>query len=247
MQRLGIPIDAPFPESAYREVSDAFLTHTGRSITSVLDVGANFGQCAAFMADRNSIPSERIVCVEAHPGLAEFLRHQHPFEVVEGAVGVGASDREFFARRIDVPKPPRRGLLLRIPQTDNRVGMSSTLEHQHDSNVDVETIRVSAVSLKNLLEETGRSFDFAKIDVEGAALEALQSLGSRIDRLGSIQIEAETRRIWSGQSLWPDVQERLQEAGFDLVLYRLDRHFLQCESFWIRRDLIRSFVTSPAV
>lgn len=241
MRRLRLPLEAPFPEAAYREASDAFLTHTGRSIASVLDIGANFGQCAAYMAERNAIGAKNVVCVEAHPDLAATIRQRHPFLVLEGAVGVGLDDTPFFARRIGtVPARPWQRLL-GTAGTDNRAGMSSLLRHEQDVNDDVLSIRVPCVSLEHFLEESGRSFDFAKIDVEGAALKALESLGDRIDRIGSIQIEAETRRIWAGQSLWPDVRTYLEDAGFELTIYRLDRHFLQCESFWIRKELIRSF------
>lgn len=120
--------------------------------------------------------------------------------------------------------------------------MSSLLVHEQDDNRDVTPITVASIRLEDHLNATGRTFDFVKIDVEGAALSALHSFGPRIDRVNSIHIEAETRQIWAGQSLWNDVQNFLETSGFEMVLFRLDRHFLQCESYWIRTELIRSFL-----
>lgn len=244
MRRLKLPLAAPYPEAAYKEASDAFLTHVGRSIASVLDVGANFGQCAAFLAARNRIPAESVVCVEAHPELANHIREHQPFTVLEGAVGAGLEARDFLARPIDLPRVTFQDLLLGRTVTGTHPGMSSLLEHGHDENQGIRRIRTPSISLERFLEESERDFDFAKIDVEGAALEALMSLGDRIDRIGSIHIEAETREIWKGQSLWDEVRVYLEASGFELILFRLDRYFLQCESFWIRKDLIRSFVAA---
>jgi FkbM family methyltransferase len=242
MRRLRIPLAAPYPEAAYRDISDAFLTHVGRSVGSVLDVGANFGQCAAFLAARNSIPDGSVVCVEAHPRLAEYLRIHHPFQALEGAVGSGLESREFLARPIDLPRTTFVDVLRGRIGTSTRPGMSSLLVHGHDDNFGIEKIRVDPIALGQFLEENDLEFDLAKIDVEGAALEALLSLGDNIARLGSIHIESETRQIWEGQSLWRHVREHLETKGFELILFRLDRHFLQCESFWIRGDLVRSFL-----
>ena len=242
LRALRIPLDAPFPEDAYRSVADTFAMHVGRRIASVLDVGANFGQCASFLATRHAIPPEEVVCVEAHPDLAAYLTTHHSFTVVNGAVGLLEDERVFFARHVTPDRTRMRDALRGRVTTNNRPGMSSLLVHQQDGNADVAEVRVPGIRLSSLIHERGRGFDFAKIDVEGAALEALQSLGPSIDAIGSIHIEAETRQIWAGQALWPEISAHLERAGFEMVLYRLDRHFLQCESFWIRRSWIRSFL-----
>ena len=242
LRALRIPLDAPFPEDAYRSVADAFAMHVGRRIASVLDVGANFGQCSSFLAVRHAIPPTEVVCVEAHPDLAAYLAANHPFTVINGAVGLLEEDRVFFARHVTWDRTRLWDVLRGRVPTNNRPGMSSLLIHQQDGNADVAEVRVPGIRLSSIIDERGRGFDFAKIDVEGAALEALHSLGSSIEMIGSIHIEAETREIWAGQSLWPEISSRLDRAGFEMVLYRLDRHFLQCESFWIRRTWIRSFL-----
>ncbi len=245
MLRSGIPYHAHFPERAFRDVSESFHHHTGRPIRSVLDVGANFGQCALFLQRRLRLSPSDIVCVEAHPTLAQLLQSRTGFEVLHGAVGLTRSPRSFLARPVDV----RMGTVFdvmtdRIGSVD-RSGMSSSLVHGHDSNQDVTPTDVPGIHLETYLNSTGRSFDLLKVDIEGAGLQGLQSLGERIDRIASIHIEAETRPIWEGQSLWPEVHSLLISHGFELTLYRLDRYFLQCESYWIRSSLIRSFVDAP--
>jgi len=245
MHRLGIPFHAPFPERAYRDIADAFHIHTGYPIRSVLDIGANFGQCSLFLADRLGLPTTAVTCVEAHPVLARLLAERTGFSVIAAAVSSEPGPRVFNARHVD----ERRGSLVdllrdRVGSTD-RSGMSSLLTHGHDHNQDLDPVEVPSLLLGPFLQEHDLSFDFAKIDVEGAALEALHSLGSQIDRIASIHIEAETLPIWDGQALWDEVRAHLESHGFELVLYRLDRHFLQCESYWIRSSRIRSFA-SPA-
>ncbi len=241
-QDLRIPLTAPFPEIAYREVADSFEVHVGRPLASILDIGANFGQCSSYLSARNSIPAEQVVCVEAHPQLVEEIRRRHRFEVLHGAVGLTEEERTFFARDFEPERVRLRDVLQARVAANNRPGMSSLLVHQQDANDDVAAVRVPGILLEKYLTQSGRRFDFAKVDVEGAALEALKSFGERIDRIGSIHIEAETRTIWEGQSLWTEVNAHLEQSGFEMVLFRLDRHFLQCESFWIRQDWIRSFL-----
>lgn len=242
MRSLNLPLHAPFPATAYREASDAFHIHVGRPIQSVLDIGANYGQCSAYLSRRNRIDPASVVCVEAHPDLAAQLREALPFVILEGAVALDRGPQAFLARDIDERRLGWSDVFLGRHGSWDRSGMSSLLVHEQDDNRDVTPITVPSIRVEDYLDETARVFDFVKIDVEGAALAALHSFGPRIDRANSIHIEAETRQIWAGQSLWNDVRRFLETSGFEMVLFRLDRHFLQCESYWIRTELIRSFL-----
>jgi hypothetical protein len=61
------------------------------------------------------------------------------------------------------------------------------------------------------------SFDLAKIDVEGFALQVLKGFGDKIRGFKAIQIELETKQVWEGQSYYDDVVEYIKKFDFDIL------------------------------
>ena len=61
------------------------------------------------------------------------------------------------------------------------------------------------------------SFDLAKIDVEGFALQVLKGFGDKLDNFKALQIELEIKQVWDGQSFYQDVVDYLDGFGFKIL------------------------------
>jgi FkbM family methyltransferase len=120
------------------------------------DVGANIGYFTIVLVRR----SEHVLAVEANPALVPRLRrnvalNEAAVEVVEAAVA-GAEGELLF-------------------EISSETGMSRIAGSGGITDAPiVDTVRVEATTLDRLLDEHGRP-DFAKLDIEGAELAALEA------------------------------------------------------------------------
>lgn len=92
---------------------------------------------------------------------------------------------------------------------------NGTYEHEHFVQHRVE---VPAVRLDTYCKETKiDSVDLIWMDLQGAELMALRSLGTRISHLDFLWTEVTHREIYTGQCLFNEVHEFLVGKGFKLV------------------------------
>jgi FkbM family methyltransferase len=70
-----------------------------------------------------------------------------------------------------------------------------------------------------------KKVDFIWMDLQGAELKALQSLGSILDTVKIIHTELEINPMYDGQCLFKDVNEYLNCRGFDLEWGNTNAHF----------------------
>jgi FkbM family methyltransferase len=155
------------------------------------DLGAHIGYFSLLMARR----CDRVVAVEASPSLAARLRRNIALNaadvtVVEAAVAgaVGTADFELSAA----------GGMSRVAGVEGVAGAPI-----------VDRVRVETTTLDRLLESHGRPA-FAKLDVEGAELEALQNAPRFLAARPVIVCDLHGARAHAA------VPELLRAAGYDL-------------------------------
>lgn len=74
----------------------------------------------------------------------------------------------------------------------------------------VETRRLDSVLPEGVV-------DFLKLDVQGAELMVLKSARKTLETTAVVHCEVEFSPIYTGQPLYPDIQQFLNECGFDLI------------------------------
>lgn len=100
------------------------------------------------------------------------------------------------------------------------IGASSCFEARDDyiQRYEQGQISVPAIRLDQFCLEQGEdSIDMLCIDLQGAALQALQGLGRYIDSVRYVIAELEHREMYQGQSMFPEVDAFLKQKGFSLM------------------------------
>ena len=100
---------------------------------------------------------------------------------------------------------------------EENVGISSLLDRTVSpfisEKVEVDAWRMDQMMLHLDID----SFDLAKIDVEGFALQVLKGFGDKLDSFKALQIELEIKQVWDGQSFYQDVVDYLDGFGFKIL------------------------------
>lgn len=91
-------------------------------------------------------------------------------------------------------------------------GQYDFIEKYVQYEIEVPCTRLDTFCEKNNIDK----IDVIWMDLQGAELKALQSLGSRLDTVQIIHTELEMNPMYEGQCLFSDVNEYLTNNGFDL-------------------------------
>jgi FkbM family methyltransferase len=195
------------------------------SITSLLEVGANFAQDAWFLARELDMPATSVAVVEPIPQNVDIIKRNTDFTVFANAVGEQAGEVDFWVPRHDV----------------SAWGMASLGERTIGDAEAFIAISVSARTGESLVQELGwPTIDLLKIDVEGFSGPALRSFARTLDCVKIIQIETERLPIWLDQETEASVFNLLRDSGFVLIDYQLAHDGIQADSLWMREDLLRT-------
>lgn len=191
-------------------------------VSSIFEIGANFGQDAEVLAECFGVPEENCWLFEAHPQIAEAAQKLHPKMNVFN-LAVADKDGEIKMNLVDIHS--------------KNTGISSMRNHVLNSvcgggglSKDIPCVRIDSFVAQNNLD----SIDFVKIDVEGCTWEVLQGFGEKLALVKCLELEAEHTEAWEGEVLYPQIAEFLTDKGFDLKLF--DRKRTQSDSLWIKKD-----------
>lgn len=87
-------------------------------------------------------------------------------------------------------------------------------------------IEVPCTRIDTFCKENNLNFvDIVWMDLQGAELKALKSMGDILDTVQIIHTELEMNPMYEGQCLFGDVSEYLQERGFDLEWGNTNNYF----------------------
>lgn len=171
-----------------------------RTFSSILDVGANKGQFAAFAVRR--WPDARLFCFEPLPGprrkLASLL--QNRAEIFPLALGETAGEAEMhLASREDSSS------LLALGDRQKRL-----FSMDEERTVTVSVRRLDEVVKADELRRPA----LLKIDVQGFEFEVLQGATAILDAIDEVYVECSYVELYVGQRLATDVAEFLAGFGF---------------------------------
>lgn len=190
----------------------------------IFEVGANYAQDAAYLADSWNIAHSDVYVFEPHPSIASAVSDHYEFEVTQKAVSNVSGFLTFNA--------------VNINKTSNS-GISSLLRHSVNDPTDVDCVTVEVIRLDDFVRARGiSSIDFLKVDVEGMTFEVLDGLGEFIHNVACIQIETEVLPIWENQRTQTDVFALLESKGFQLIEHITQMDGIQGDSLWARSDLV---------
>ena len=86
----------------------------------------------------------------------------------------------------------------------------------------VREIQVNTSRLDSILSPND-VFDFVVLDIQGAESQAIEGLGQRINSVKWIFTEVSKRKLYTGGTLYRDLDSQLRELGFKRVFTAWDR------------------------
>ncbi|OGA06113.1 MAG: hypothetical protein A3D95_00885 [Betaproteobacteria bacterium RIFCSPHIGHO2_12_FULL_69_13] len=180
----------------------------------IFDIGSRDGNESMRFAER--YPDARIFAFECHPELLPACRDAlAPFrgiELVPRAVSLVTGRIPFFP--IDHARS-------RVDSPDGNPGASSILrasgKYVCETYVQNE-VTVPSTRLDHFCAQRGIAHpDLMWMDIQGAELDALRSLGARLASCSLLHVEVEFVEIYAGQALFPEVREYLEAGGWSFA------------------------------
>jgi FkbM family methyltransferase len=186
-----------FPEEA-DSVTDYFRWYKPNPGDTIFDLGANCG-LSVYYFSKAVDSTGRVICFEPDPANSEILarniaRHNLTnVTVVKSAIGGADGSIDFSAEGT-----PGSQILKYLGR--NSVG---------------KVITVPLVALSTAFDQYGAP-DLCKIDIEGAEIEALESISHRLPTLGASFVVG-TNHMVAGEWSKRRVEEIFQRAGYETV------------------------------
>lgn len=200
----------------------------------ILELGAR--DCAETIALSHCWPESKVFAFECNPATLPACRDRvsgHPrIDLIEMAVADESGPLPFF--QIDQERTE-------TTWADGNPGASSlyraTGRYPRERYVQ-RAISVVAIRLDEFLAERGiRHIGLLWMDIQGAELQALRSLGARIANVDVIFTEVSFFPIYEGTPRFRAIHRHLKQSGFKLVkVADADRY--QGNVIYIRTDLI---------
>ena len=180
------------------EHGSAFVGH---DFATVLDVGANKGQFAAFA--RRRWPQARLICFEPLPGPRSRLVAILGTDAEVHAVALGNCEGE-----ADMHLASREDSSSLLPLGDAQKLLFSMNEER------VVSVPVRRLDTEITRDQLARPA-LLKIDVQGFEFETLQGAAGVLDAIDAVYVECSFLELYTGQKLAADVTEFLR--GFGLI------------------------------
>ena len=184
----------------------------------MLEIGSRDGHDAKAIADH--FGSSSVWVCEPNPSQADYIAQAYPnFNLVRKAIYKHSGKLEF----------------IQMQGSPNEVGTSSLLDRSYDNlYANANRIEVEAITGRELLAMIEGPIGACKVDVEGASLEVLQSMGDSIHRVQTFHLECEHEEVWVGQALYNQVAAFMIAKGYEQVDFDFVMPGLQSDSIWIK-------------
>jgi FkbM family methyltransferase len=117
------------------------------------------------------------------------------------------------------------GTISFYPVINGNTGASSCFvaidDYPYETPYEQEEVRVPAIRLEGWFAETGVSPDLICIDLQGAELRALKGMGEIPASVKYILTEGQTKPMYDGVNLIPEIEDYLEDFGFSIRAERL--------------------------
>jgi len=196
----------PHPLRAHRSLHSSHLDLLPRGFDlrtgPVIDVGANEGAWLA--AVRVMAPTVEVIALEPSSEMASQLRSRFAGDPGVTIVEAAASDVDGDAT-FHVTAHSHNSSLRNPRDMDVYYGGG----WQKTKELKVETVRLDTLLV-------GQTPSLIKIDVQGAEASVLRGAEEVVARSGAILIEVTTRSHYDGDTLFPELDNRLRALGLTL-------------------------------
>ncbi len=202
--------------------SEWFLKWTTIKPEIIREIGANYGQDAAGLAEAWNIQNNNVYCFEAVPEICTEIPKFYDFNVFN--LAVYNHNNGVKINSVDTKKKGNSGI-------------SSILSAKANNDLTKKEILVPSIRMDDFMEKHNiQKFDFIKLDVEGCSYEVLEGFGTRLKDVKAIHLEAEDDVVWEGQKLFSDIQKLLTANNFEMMYFK--KFWKQSDSIWIQKEYI---------
>jgi len=195
-------------ETTTLEILNNFIEHYKILVRQAVDCGSRDLQESI---ELNRLYGCKVIAIECNPDTIPICRNnlKENITLVEKAINSYKGICNFY--KIN----PYKTI---TPHKDGNLGASSLFVakegYPHETYVQ-DCVTVECDTLNNILIDNKISkVDLLWIDLQGAGLIALKSLGNYLKDIEIIQIEIETNEMYIGQSLYPEINQYLNENNF---------------------------------
>jgi FkbM family methyltransferase len=172
-------------------------------VNSFIEIGSRDGHDTHYINQYWKLDPNNCYIIEAHPVCYSNITTYYPqYQTLNVAASNATGVVDFNAG---------------VFGKEQNVGISSILKRSLNSFVS-EKVKVDAWRMDHVMSHFNiESFDLAKIDVEGFALQVLIGFGDKLEKFKAIQIELEIKKVWENQSYYEDVVEYFKKFGFKIL------------------------------
>ena len=208
------------------------------NITSIIEIGAR--DCTETLIFNKNFPKANIFSFECNPNTLPVCRNKvssfKNIRLIESAVS--ETDGKITFNQIDQSKTVTTAI-------DGNPGASSIfkasgkypVEQYAQKEIEVNSTRLDSFFKKNNISNV----DILWMDIQGAELMALKSLGDFLKDIKIIHLELEFFEIYKGQPLFKDINAFLSKNNFNLIEFTSVGKY-SGDGIYIRKDLKRNFV-----
>ncbi|MFT5170414.1 MAG: FkbM family methyltransferase [Candidatus Marinamargulisbacteria bacterium] len=189
------------------------------AVKTVFDIGSRDGEQSLELAA--AFPNAKVFAFECNPDTLKYCYAKEKINPRVTIVPKAVSDKDgtltFYQNDIEkfdfeIPRSYRGG------REDIYVAGASSLYHSDHSLVQKQKIEVESIRLDTFCNAQGiETVDIIWMDLEGAELRALQSLGNRIKNTKMIWTETRTSPGSAGQCSFSELNAYLKPFSFDYL------------------------------
>lgn len=197
--------------------------------TNIFEIGASNGADAWHLQQSFGVEPNQVYCFEANPGNYQTLCSNFPnFNNYHVAVSnfTGKQTFQLHQPAADISSFKKR--------VSHYIYQGNYLNNYEE--IDIDTCRMDDFIKQNTI----KSIDICKIDVEGCSYEVLLGFGDSLNLVKSIHIEGELVELYENQKLFNDFKTYLTTFGFTMVDYCDFDNATQCDSVWIKNEFLKA-------
>jgi FkbM family methyltransferase len=187
---------------------------------TILEIGSRDGNDANEIANYFNITHNNVWVCEPNPKQIVSIEHQYPnFNIVKKAI---------FNQKGMLP-------FIQMNGTIDEIGTSSLIQRTFDNlYANANIIEVEAITGEELLTMINKPIDACKIDVEGATLQVLESMGKLIHNITAFHLECEHTEVWKNQHQYNEIANYMLKHNFIQIDFSFTMYNIQSDSIWIK-------------
>ena len=209
-----------------KEYSDIIVEKSNITPTNIFEIGTGNIAESGYFQQRFNISLENIYCFEPNPLSFKNVKESYPkSNVCNVAVSNIDGKKSFQCHRVASDISSFRKRIVAHRYTGDPL--------KNYDEIMIEVCRMDSFIKSHNIDQ----IDICKIDVEGCTCEVLEGFGDKLNIVKSLHVEAENNVLYEDQKLFKDVKNLLN--GFTMIDY-VDLEDGQCDSVWIRNDLLKT-------